>query len=202
MKSALSAGLVAALLCPAAVIAGSTCPKTAHGSNRITCRVDVDRFERNEKDQGHQKRGGKKEVELRRTVDTYTWSFFWKYIITEDCPKTMAHLSSIVPWLANTHHNVKCRVEIGWAPDHGPHGHTFNGHGNESMWDYAGHGQIDWTSLPAKMSWPLYASIDRPEHFHGKSGELGAKYEKANIGEDEFTFDVSSTPSSASSNLC
>lgn len=57
------------------------------------------------------------------------------------------------------------------------------------MWNYAGHSDIDFLTLPAKMEWPLTASFDRPDQLV-KSGELGAKYETA--GADAMnTFKVS-----------
>lgn len=200
MKSALSAGLVAALLCPTVVIAGSTCPKTARGSHRVTCFTEVDHTEVHEEGHGHHGHGHKKKLETTRTISLYSWSFFWNWVAKDDCPKTTAHLSTILPLLANTHHGVRCTVEVGWAPEHGApeqshdsaSGSSYNGaieqpygaSGNQShgQWGYAGHGHIDWLSLPAKMEWPLHAGFERPDQFTG-SGQLGAKYEVANPGD-------------------
>ncbi|KAK4252083.1 hypothetical protein C7999DRAFT_27324 [Corynascus novoguineensis] len=193
MKSAFSAGLVAALLCPTTIIAGPTCPKTARGSNRVTCFVKVNHTDIGKQDNSHDKRGHKDKVEeTTRTFNIYSWSFLWNYVIKDDCPKTTAHLSSLVPLLGPNHHGVKCRVEIGWSPGHadgkqhrnapGYYNNAIDpyhiGPGNQSSWDYAGHGQIDYLSLPAKMEWPLCASFDRPDEL-AKSGQLGAKYESA-----------------------
>lgn len=194
MKSALSAGLVAALLCPTVVIAGSTCPKTARGSHRVTCSSEIDFTEVHE--EGHRHHGHhKKRLETTRTISLYSWSFLWNWVAKDDCPKTTAHLSTLLPLLANTHHGIKCKVEVDWALEHGEsHGSASGGShndaieqshgasGNQSHWEYAGHGQIDWLSLPAKMEWPLHASFDRPDQFTG-SGELGAKYEVAGHGD-------------------
>ncbi|KAL2140810.1 hypothetical protein VTI28DRAFT_3244 [Corynascus sepedonium] len=204
MKSAFSAGLVAALLCPTTIIAGSTCPKTARGSNRVTCFVKVNHTDIGKQDNSLDKRGNKDKVEeTTRTLNIYSWSFIWNYVIKDDCPKTTAHLSSLIPLLGPGHHGVKCRVEIGWSPGNvdgkqhrsapGYYNNAIDpyhtGAGNQSSWDYAGHGQIDYLSLPAKMEWPLCASFDRPDQL-AKSGQLGAKYESA-APDATNTFEVS-----------
>jgi hypothetical protein len=200
MKSAtLSAGLVAALLCPTSVIAGEPkCPKTARGTNRVTCFLEVEHTDIIPEKDGHHKRGHKhKDIETSRTIKVYAWSFFWNYIIKDDCPKTTAYLTSVLPSLGNHHHGVKCKVEVRWTPD------NHKGHYDDKdqyydqyhntpwnvSWDYAGDGQIDWFSMPAKMVWPLPASFHRPDDYT-KSHELGVKYELANH-DDMTTLDVS-----------
>src|SRR5688500_11698803 len=101
MKSALSAGLVAALLCPTAIIAGPTCPPTiARGSHRVTCFSEIDYSKVHEEGHGHHKRAHKKKMETTRTISIHAWSFFWNWIAKDDCPKTTAHLSTILPLLA------------------------------------------------------------------------------------------------------
>jgi len=189
MKSVISTGLVAALVLPSCVVAGS-CPKYARGSNRVTCFAFVDESEVTPKEKGHHKRGHKKEIETTRTVNAYSWSFFWNYIIADDCEKTHAKLTSLLPPLGKLPHGVKCKVEVRWTPndcgsDDQCHGQQ---HGNAS-WDYVGRGKISPLSLPARMEWPLVATYDRPEQY-SKSHELGVKYEKANSG-DMFRLDVS-----------
>ncbi|KAL2181402.1 uncharacterized protein P884DRAFT_273920 [Thermothelomyces heterothallicus CBS 202.75] len=210
MKSVISAGLIAALLCSTTAIAGSTPLKTARGSNRVTCYVEIDHTKIGGQDLDHHKHGHKHghkhKLETSRTISIYGWSFLWNYIITDDCPKITAHLSSLIPLLGHDHHGVKCRVEIGWNPGNaaheklhgtapGYHDSTLEQYnhsaGTQSSWDYAGHGEIDFLTLPAKMEWPLSASFDRPNQLV-KSGELGAKYETTTIDATN-TFKVSPT---------
>jgi hypothetical protein len=187
MKKALSVGLVAALTYPTSVVAGSTCPKTAYGSNRITCFAEVDQTDIHESDEGHghgHHHKHKKEIETSRTIHRYKWSFLWNYIVTDDCPNTNAHLGTLLPLLGNAPHLVHCRIEVGW-------GHDKESHKNQS-WDFAGHGQIDGRTLPARMEWPLFAGYGRPDHYI-KSREMGVKYDSAKSG-TENTFEVSSNP--------
>lgn len=181
MKKALSVGLVAALTYPTSVVAGSTCPKTAYGSNRITCFAEVDQTDIHERDEGHgHGHKHKKEIETSRTIHRYKWSFLWNYIATDDCPKTNAHLGTLLPLLGNAPHLVHCRIEVGW-------GHDKESHKNQSL-DFAGHGQIDGRTLPARMEWPLFAGYGRPDHYI-KSREMGVKYDSAKSG-TENTFEV------------
>lgn len=187
MKSALSAGIVAALLCPSAVVAGSSCPKTSSGSNRITCFVDVDHNE--VKEEGHHhghhghhhKRGHKDKIETTRTISTYAWSFFWNWTVTDSCPKTTAQLSTVLPFLTTAHHGVKCTVEHGWTPEDDCCEDSCGisqSPKNQTLEEYAGHGHVDWSTLPARVHWPLFAGYGRPEHL-SKSGELNIQYEAA-----------------------
>ena len=191
MKKALSVGLVAAALTyPTSVASGSTCPKTAYGSNRITCLAEVDQTDIREKESGHGhhrfsfgRKHKHKDIETERTVHLFRWSFLWNYILTDDCPNTDAVLATVLPLLGNSHHLVNCKLEVKWSPDKASLG-------NQS-WDFAGHGHIDGKTLPARMEWPLFASYNRPDHFI-KSRELAVKYDLAKAGA-ENTFEVSST---------
>ncbi|KAL2164226.1 hypothetical protein VTH06DRAFT_3442 [Thermothelomyces fergusii] len=193
MKSVASIGLVTALFCSAIATAGSTPHKMARGSNRVTCFAKIDHTEPSGKDMGKDKHGGKDKGETVRTLSIYSWSFVWNFAIFDDCGNILANLSSLIPLLGRGKHDVECRVEIGWSPSNaahegaygagpGYHGNTLEqsgrNAGNQSWWDYAGHVEIDISSLPAKMEWPLIASFDRPDQL-AKSGKLGAKYEKA-----------------------
>ncbi len=192
MKKALSVGLVAAALTyPTSVASGSTCPKTAYGSNRITCHAEVDQTDIREKEDGHGhhrfsfgfgRKHKNKDIETERTVHLYKWSFIWNYILTDECPNTDAVLATVLPLLGNSHHLVDCKLEVKWSPDKASFG-------NQS-WNFAGYGHIDGKTLPARMEWPLSAGYHRPDHLI-KSQELGVKYNLANIG-TENTFEVSS----------
>ncbi|KAL1839183.1 hypothetical protein VTJ49DRAFT_1802 [Mycothermus thermophilus] len=208
MKSVISTGLVAALLLPSSVTAGS-CPKFSHGSNRITCHMFIDH---SEVVKGKAKTGGfgglfggwgggkkNKGLTIRRRTTTFAWSFFWKYIAADDCPKTRAHLTSILPPLGPLPHAVKCKVEVRWTPDkdhdkceHSEHDlfDPYNDHGCNVTWDFAGDSLIDHFSLPAKMVWPLTASYDRPSH-HFKSNDFNIKHDLANEG-DQFNLQIHS----------
>ncbi len=177
MKAALTTvGLAAALTGPAAVLAGETCPKTAFGSNRVTCLIEIEHSDVHPDDShhGHGHHGKHKHLEISRTMHTYTWSFLWNYVITDDCPNTSAHLATILPVLAPHHHLVNCRVEVKWSPDKSVAGHH--------SWDYQGHSHIDPLSLPTKMEWPLSASFKSPDHL-SKSKELGIKHGPAKLGQ-------------------
>jgi hypothetical protein len=207
MKKALSAGLVAvALTYPTSVAAGSTCPKTAYGSNRVTCFAEVDQTDIHLKDHHHHhhdddheegksrsrfgwgRKNKKKdkhhhhqEIETARTVHRFAWSFLWNYVVTDECPNTDALLATVLPMMGNANHLVNCRIEVKWSP-------TKALLGNQS-WDFAGHGAIDGKTLPARMEWPLFASFHRPDHFI-KSRELGIKYDSAKA-DAENMFEVS-----------
>ncbi|KAL2270338.1 hypothetical protein VTJ83DRAFT_2522 [Remersonia thermophila] len=210
MKSIISTGLVAALLLPPSATAGS-CPKFSHGSNRITCHMFVDH---SQVEKGKVKTGGfgglfggwgggkkNKGLTIRRRTTTLAWSFFWKYIAADDCPRTRAHLTSILPPLGPLPHAVKCRVEVRWTPDehdrceHAGHGpddlfDPYDSHACNVTWDFAGDSLIDPFSLPAKMVWPLTASYDRPSH-HFKSNDFRIKHDLANEG-DQFNLQIRS----------
>jgi hypothetical protein len=173
MKSALQAGLVAALLCPNSVIAGPKCPKTAYGSKRVTCILESDQTTVRGDDNGHGNKKHKNDLDIIRTTNVYAFSFIWNYFIKDGCPKTEAHLRPILPMLGHTHHIINCRVEARWSPDKDAHAH-----GNYSV-DYAGHGLVDWKSVPARMEWPFVAHYDRPEQHSSNSQYLNIKYQLA-----------------------
>ncbi|KAL2137170.1 hypothetical protein VTI74DRAFT_7717 [Chaetomium olivicolor] len=189
-KSALSAGLVAALMFPTSVITGEThCPKRVYGSNRVICRIEVPEHhdhhvvKHEDPDKDHKKGKHHKEevknttVHVYERVNSYTWSFLWNYIATEDCRPVTAQFKSILPILGHDHHSVNCRVQIRWGQD--------KHHTGNLSWDFVGYNQMDSKSLPATVEWPLPASYGRPDRFI-KNREWGVRYEKAHHGDMHY----------------
>ncbi|KAK4106263.1 hypothetical protein N658DRAFT_555203 [Parathielavia hyrcaniae] len=172
MKSAaLSAGLVAALLCPTSVVAGAgTCPKLAYGSKRVTCILEVDKttVQDGGNDAGHEHLDAKlldpknpvQITTIVRTTNVYAYSFIWNYFIKDGCPKTEALLRPILPMLDQTQHTIHCRVEARWSPDK-------HARGNYSV-DYAGLG----TGLSAKYQRAEYNALSTLDVHSGHGNDF------------------------------